>query len=55
MAPLASTVNFTSNQTRSNNAIFQLSLDGLGDLAIVPAIQGSGSVEVVIDVSGYFE
>jgi Tol biopolymer transport system component len=54
-APLASTINFAHNQTRSNNAILQLSLDGLGDLAIVPAIQGAGSVQVVIDVSGYFE
>ncbi len=54
-APLASTINFAHNQTRSNNAILQLSLDGLGDLAIVPVIQGAGSVEVVIDVSGYFE
>jgi Tol biopolymer transport system component len=54
-APLASTINFAHNQTRSNNAILQLSLDGLGDLAIVSVIQGAGSVEVVIDVSGYFE
>ncbi|HEV8230927.1 MAG TPA: VCBS repeat-containing protein [Thermoanaerobaculia bacterium] len=51
-APLASTINFRGGQTRSNNAIVPLS--ATGDLA-VQCDMASGSVHLILDVSGYFE
>ncbi|MEA2691751.1 MAG: hypothetical protein QOJ16_1138 [Acidobacteriota bacterium] len=54
-APLASTINFAAGQTRANNAILRLSLDGLGNLALSPVVTGAGTVKLVIDVNGYFE
>jgi hypothetical protein len=50
---LFSTLNYSLNQTRSNNAI--LALNPAGDV-IALATQSAGStVHVVIDVNGYFE
>jgi hypothetical protein len=51
-APLASTINFGAGQTRANNAI--LSLSPAGNLSVYCGIP-SGSVDLVIDVTGYFE
>lgn len=53
--PLASTVNFTAGQLRSNNAILSLSTNGTGTLAITPAMNGGGTVHLILDVAGYFE
>jgi hypothetical protein len=53
--PLASTINFAAGQTRANNAVLQLSLDGLGRFAVAPFVKGNGTVELIVDVSGYFE
>jgi len=50
--PLVSTLNYRSGQTRANNAT--VSLGAVGDLA-VHCGQASGTVHVVIDVSGYFQ
>jgi len=50
--PLVSTLNYRSGQTRANNAI--VSLGAAGDMA-VHCGQASGTVQVVIDVSGYFQ
>jgi hypothetical protein len=50
--PLASTVNFRAGQTRANNAIFAL---GSTAGVTVHAGIGSGSVEVILDVTGYFQ
>jgi hypothetical protein len=49
--PSASSLNFSAGDTRANNA-FAL-LGAAGDLAVFSA-QDSGSVNVIIDVSGYF-
>ena len=50
--PLASTLNFIGGQTRANNAVIQLGTDGginiFGGLA-------SGSVQIIVDVTTYFE
>jgi hypothetical protein len=51
-APLVSTINFRPGQTRANNAIVPL---GAGGTLAVANGQGSGSVELIIDVNGYFE
>lgn len=50
--PLVSTLNYSSAQTRANNAI--VSLGAAGDIA-VHCGQGSGTTHVVIDVNGYFQ
>jgi len=53
--PVASTINFQSGRTRSNNAVLSLAGDGLGDLAIQPTVAGNGTVHLVLDVTGYFQ
>jgi hypothetical protein len=51
-APLASSVNFHAGQTRANNAIFALSTTGG---VTIHAGLGSGNVEAILDVTGYFQ
>lgn len=50
--PGVSSINYSANQTRSNNAI--VFLDANGRLAAF-ANQSSGSVHLILDVNGYFE
>jgi hypothetical protein len=50
-----STITFGAGQLRSNNAVLPLSFDGRGLLAITPLVEGGGTVQVIVDVSGYFE
>jgi len=50
--PLVSMLNYSSGQTRANNAI--VPLGAAGDMA-VHCGQGSGTAQVIIDVSGYFQ
>lgn len=50
--PPTSTINFGSGQTRANNAIIRI--DGSGRLSVSNG-QPSGSVQVILDVTGYFE
>jgi hypothetical protein len=50
--PLVSSINYSAGQTRSSNAIAQL--NGAGELAVFPG-QALGTVDVVVDVSGYFQ
>jgi hypothetical protein len=52
--PLASTINFSSGQTRANNAIIGLSYNGTGDLN-VKNDQLSGGAHLILDVMGYFQ
>jgi RHS repeat-associated protein len=52
--PLASTINFGPGQTRANNAIFRISVDGEGAIALHAFVQGSGQVHAILDVNGYF-
>jgi hypothetical protein len=51
--PLVSTINYAAAQTRANNAILDLS--ALGQLAVYVGGQTSGSVHLILDVSGYFQ
>jgi hypothetical protein len=48
--PLASTINFSRGQTRSNNAIVGLDAFGLVKVRSEP----EGSVHLIVDVNGYF-
>ncbi len=50
--PKASSLNFAAGQTRANNGV--VGLGAVGDLAFFSG-QASGSVHVILDVSGYFE
>ena len=50
-----SSLNFSTGQTLSNNAIVSLAFDGSGTLAITPLVGGNGTVHLILDVSGYFE
>jgi VCBS repeat protein/FG-GAP repeat protein len=52
--PLASTINFGNGQTRANNANIALSSNGSGHLS-VRNDQASGSVHLILDVTGYFQ
>jgi choice-of-anchor B domain-containing protein len=51
ISPATSTINYRAGQTRANNAI--VALEGGGELRIF-CTQPSGSVNVILDVSGYF-
>jgi uncharacterized protein len=51
--PSSSTLNYSAGQLRANNAVIALGADG--KLKIYPFLLGSGSADVLLDVSGYFE
>lgn len=51
----ASALNFSSGQTRCNSAVVHLAYDGTGTLALTPFVAGGGTVQVILDVSGYFD
>jgi len=50
--PVASAINYRAGQTRANNAVALL---GTGGTLGVSCDQPSGTVQVIIDVNGYFE
>jgi hypothetical protein len=50
--PFASSINFRVGETRANNAVVQLAMNGTG----LRVVNGSnGTVDVIIDVNGWFE
>ena len=51
--PLASTINFSANQTRANNAVLPLASDGSGTINVLAGT--GGTVDFILDVNGYFE
>jgi hypothetical protein len=51
--PLTSSINFSTGQTRANNAILPLANDGTG---AIKAFDGSsGTVHFILDANGYFQ
>jgi hypothetical protein len=50
--PITSTINYGTGRTRANNAI--VSPDASGSLSVY-ANQTSGTVQVIVDVNGYFQ
>ncbi len=50
--PLVSSINYSAGQTRANNAILPV---GSGGSVIVHCGQSSGTVHLILDVSGYFQ
>lgn len=53
--PSTSNVNFSSGQTRSNNAVLLLSGSPQRAFTVAPAVSAGGTVQLVVDVNGYFE
>jgi ELWxxDGT repeat protein len=50
-APLTAAINYGAGQTRTNNAILALSPEGA---VTVLCMQGTGTVDFILDVNGYF-
>ncbi len=50
--PLVSTINYAAAQTRANSAVVAL---GAGGAISVRCDQAAGTVELIVDVNGYFE
>ncbi|MES1241673.1 MAG: M4 family metallopeptidase [Acidobacteriota bacterium] len=53
--PATSTLNFQATGTRANSAILTLAPDGSGTLQGYAFVGGSGTVHLLIDVSGYYQ
>lgn len=51
--PAASMVNFQAGIARANNAILMISADGV--LNVSPFVAGGGTVDLLLDVNGWFE
>ncbi len=52
-APNTSVINFSTGQTRANNAVLELATDGAGSVAVRAVT--AGQVHLIVDVNGYFE
>lgn len=52
--PVTSTVNFNAGVVRANSAILPLATDGSGTISAFTSVAGSGSVDLIVDISGYF-
>ncbi len=52
LQPGTSSINFGVGQTRANNAVLPISTGGL--LGVVATLTGTGQVDLVVDVNGYF-
>jgi uncharacterized repeat protein (TIGR01451 family) len=53
IVPLASTINFTPGLTRANNAVVTASADGAVRVTVLN--RSAGEVQLILDVTGYFE
>ena len=51
--PVASSINFQAQQTRSNNAILPLPTTAAAGLAV--KTDSAGTVQIIVDVNGYFK
>ncbi len=52
-APTTSNINFTMDRMIANNSV--LELDDMGQILVRSTVAGNGSVEVIVDVTGYFQ
>ena len=51
--PATSNINFSTGQTRANNAVVLLATNGNGSIAVLNG--AAGSVHFILDVNGYFQ
>jgi hypothetical protein len=49
------TIGFLASLNRANNAVIPLAWNGNGTLAAVAVITGGGTMDMILDVNGYFE
>ena len=54
-APTTSTLNFAAGGTRANNVVSGLAAGGQGTFVVRPQVAASGTVNVLVDVNGYFQ
>jgi hypothetical protein len=54
-APSIPVVDFAANRTRANNTVVQLAGNGNGSLKALYSSTASQTVDLIVDVSGYFE
>jgi hypothetical protein len=54
-APTTSLINFSAGQVRANNAILPLAADGQGTVTVQAGLAAAGSVQLILDVNGYFQ
>ena len=47
-----STINFTAGQIRANNSLLTLGVDG--EISVTPNLSAAGTVQLLLDVTGYF-
>jgi hypothetical protein len=53
--PATSTINFRPSLNLANNAMMPLASNGDGTLVALAVIVGGGNVEMILDVTGYFQ
>jgi hypothetical protein len=53
--PPTNSLSFSAGQVRANSLILGLSGDGTGSVAIFPALAPNSTVDVILDVNGYFQ
>ncbi len=53
--PGFSTLPFPANRTRALIVVVALSDDAAGEVTVLPSVAGNGTVDVLLDVMGYFE
>ncbi len=53
--PGTSVINFSLGDTRANSSILTLATNGAGSLAVQSFLVDGGSVDLILDVAGYFE
>lgn len=53
--PGTSTVSFAVDLTRGNNALLSLATNGSGMIGALASLSGSGEVDLLLDINGYFE
>jgi hypothetical protein len=53
--PGTTTINFGPLKNRANNAVMPLATNGDGTLGAQATITGGGSIDIALDVNGYFE
>ena len=53
--PNTLTISFNASNNRADNAVMGLASNGDGTLAVKVVLTGGGTVDVVLDVNGYFE
>jgi hypothetical protein len=53
--PGSTSISFATNAVRANNGIIGLATDGSGTLKAESLVAGGGTVQVIIDINGYFQ